>query len=168
MGRLVWIYALCDENKRVRYVGQTVCPQMRLYAHLHDDSGSMKSKWIADCALRGFEPAMLMLDRVPKAQARRSERRWIARFLKRYPDLCNVVFGTAPKVTPAHRIELKTRKDVEFEALCAEIDAAEKQMWIEEGCDENGNPVTEEAKALEREILDHMVAFGILTKEEAA
>jgi hypothetical protein len=88
--RSVHIYALCDVDGSVRYVGRTTDPHGRLDNHLRDRRGNRsKSRWIAGLAAIGRRPAFVLLDLVPGERGAAAELRWINRLGRRF-ELLNI------------------------------------------------------------------------------
>jgi hypothetical protein len=85
----VWIYALCEHDRTVRYVGRTRRPSARLSQHTKRDFKHNKGKvrWIVGPRDQGALPLMILLDRVPAAFAAKAEGRWMTRLGVRFPLL---------------------------------------------------------------------------------
>lgn len=116
----VFIYALTDEQNRVRYVGQSVDPHFRYQRHLQDMTGSPKSEWIQSVIKAGGAPGLVLLDKVDKADANYQEKWWITLGRKRGWDLTNVANPSANPVS-FQDMFLETLKD-ELTQFSAEHD----------------------------------------------
>jgi DNA-binding transcriptional regulator YiaG len=81
----VYIYVLVDPNtEQVMYVGQAVCPKARLEFHFVDAARTRKKypdseryKWFSDLAEKGTPPYALIVDKVLKRDALKTEAEWI-------------------------------------------------------------------------------------------
>lgn len=75
----VYIYALVDpRDMAIRYIGQSVDPQIRYEAHLEDiNSYTEKGQWFRDLAHLRMRPFLVILDLVEKRQAHEREQAWI-------------------------------------------------------------------------------------------
>ena len=74
--KLVWIYALLDHERKVRYVGQSNCVERRYLEHLcdaNDEAKSMKRKWLARQLVSHGLPTVTILDVVPRSKANVAE-----------------------------------------------------------------------------------------------
>jgi hypothetical protein len=81
--RLVSIYALSDpRDLRVRYVGQTLNPKVRMRQHVADSKRHdlIVHRWIRKLARDGVLPAMTILDQIDQVAANAAEGRWITHF----------------------------------------------------------------------------------------
>lgn len=75
------IYALCDQDGRVRYIGRTIqSTARRLYAHLKDARSGIENHrchWIRSVLSRGFIPSLRVLFEVD-GDGYAEEQEWIA------------------------------------------------------------------------------------------
>ena len=93
-----FIYALIDpRDGRFRYVGQTLAPKTRYYAHLKDAKKYLYSKsktdWINELVERNYRPVMLGLATLPVEQLSELERQFIELLQKYGCPLTNIVHG---------------------------------------------------------------------------
>lgn len=90
MARTVYIYALEDpEAGDVRYVGRSVAPHLRYFAHLSAATNALMATWIRELRQRGLKPRMIILEKTDSCQCDDAEKRWIE-FYKTRSDLLNV------------------------------------------------------------------------------
>lgn len=90
------IYALIDpRTHKVRYVGKSDDPTLRLWAHLHNESrpNTHKSRWIRQLVSEGFTPQLVILERVKSEDWQTAEIKWIAHFRKAGSNLTNSTNG---------------------------------------------------------------------------
>lgn len=90
------IYALCESDGRVRYVGKTIgTPERRLVYHIHHarKGGTLPSaRWIRKRVEAGFRPIIKVLELVGANWAER-ECFWISFYRAVEPDLLNITDG---------------------------------------------------------------------------
>lgn len=72
----VCIYALCDPDGCVRYVGKATEPARRFRQHLNDKTESRRGRWIRNLLAGGERPRLLMLQWTEN-NWQDAERRWI-------------------------------------------------------------------------------------------
>ncbi|WP_448043751.1 GIY-YIG nuclease family protein [Bradyrhizobium liaoningense] len=119
MGQRVTIYALCDLDGRVRYIGKTVgTPTGRLSAHIQAAKSSRahlpSAIWIRNHIAAGTRPLLKELEHVAQGSdwAER-ERYWIARYRKTHPDLLNLTDGgeglSGHKQSAEHRQKIRAK-----------------------------------------------------------
>lgn len=94
-----FIYALVDPTTEfVRYVGKANDPQLRLRRHLSKHElkpKSRKASWLKSLIAKGFEPKIILLEKIDSAQWQEAERRWISHYraIEGYPTLTNGTSG---------------------------------------------------------------------------
>lgn len=96
--RVVFIYALTDPAGNIRYVGQSVNPQIRYEQHIADSADTPKTKWIRELSRMGAKPELVILEKTDKINADYTEKWWMALGRKRGWQLSNV--KTAPGRNP--------------------------------------------------------------------
>lgn len=93
MSGKVFIYVLCEDGSNdVRYVGQTVSPGARLYAHLENDgtiASNKKRLWIDDVRSRNGGISMQIIDECDPDESRQREQEWIDYYRSNGSDLTN-------------------------------------------------------------------------------
>lgn len=85
MARPIHIYALADPRTgEVRYVGSSVDPARRLYAHMNSAQrlptllpSRFLGPWLAELIRLDTEPEMVILETVDESEAKAAEERWI-------------------------------------------------------------------------------------------
>ena len=88
----VSIYVLCDpRDGKIRYVGQTIEPNARLYAHCNRVDNQQKSQWIEDLAQSGLIPEMRVVCVVGEDFASQVEKALICAYMTEKQDLVNKV-----------------------------------------------------------------------------
>lgn len=103
MSSKVFIYVLSEDGSdEVKYVGQTVSPGTRLYAHLENDStiaSNKKRLWIDDVKSRNGNIAMHIIDECDQDESRQREQEWIDYYQSNGSDLTNSAkaFSQTPK-----------------------------------------------------------------------
>jgi DNA-binding XRE family transcriptional regulator len=86
----VIIYALVDpRDGRVRYVGRSVNPAVRMIAHMNGLSTSRKGRWLRELVAEGLTPLMKVLDETDWEHQKSVEYEWIERYRQLEPDLTN-------------------------------------------------------------------------------
>lgn len=75
--RIVYIYGLTDPNGSIKYVGQSVNPQLRYVQHLADSADTPKTRWIRELLSNGYKPGLIILEKVEPQQADFTEKWWI-------------------------------------------------------------------------------------------
>ena len=92
--RIVYIYGLTDPNGSIKYVGQSVNPQLRYAQHLVDSADTPKTRWIRELLSNGYKPGLIILEKVEPQQADFTEKWWIVLGRNRGWELTNVGFPT--------------------------------------------------------------------------
>lgn len=130
-----YIYTLSDpRTNAVRYVGRTIAPEQRFYAHKMSYDGTPKANWILELKNEGVLPDMVIIDSADdKMDAQEKEQYWINCCRA---DGCNLLnqtsafmsnfmfhiplplFGKLRSLCNAHRMEMN-------ELVCHLIDNAE-------------------------------------------
>lgn len=93
-GRIVYIYGLTDPNGNIKYVGQSVNPQLRYMQHLVDSTDTPKTRWIRALLNNGHKPGLVILEKVEPQQAHFTETWWIVLGRNRGWELTNVGLPT--------------------------------------------------------------------------
>jgi hypothetical protein len=99
----VAIYALCEPDGEIRYIGKAQHPRNRLEAHLSEaraGAGGHRCNWLRSLLERGERPLLTVLDRIPEAEWREWERTWIACFREAGCRLVNDTDGGEGRVGP--------------------------------------------------------------------
>ena len=74
-----YIYGLRDpRDGAIRYVGKSVCPEVRLQQHLEDTKNADKVAWLAELRVLGLVPEMTILETTTAQEWKDAERWWIA------------------------------------------------------------------------------------------
>lgn len=75
-----FIYALCDGNKKVMYIGRAHNPRKRLSTHISKASNEKtpKALWIQSLISSGLKPCLEVLDEVPMEEWKFWEREYIS------------------------------------------------------------------------------------------
>lgn len=81
-----FIYVLFEEvgeynTRKVRYVGQTVCPSQRIQYHIITPGNIEKVTWVGRLLNEGKKPQMAIIDRVPLNESIHMERSYINSFI---------------------------------------------------------------------------------------
>lgn len=81
-----YIYVLYEEKrnyntKKVRYVGQTVCPTQRMQQHMVSPGNLEKVAWVGGLLNKGKKPKMAIIDCVPINKCQHMERLYINSFI---------------------------------------------------------------------------------------
>ena len=81
-----FIYVLFEEvgehnTRKVRYVGQTVCPSQRIQQHIVAPGNIEKVTWVGGLLNEGKKPKMAIIDCVPLNDATHMERSYINSFI---------------------------------------------------------------------------------------
>jgi hypothetical protein len=95
MTQPVYIYGLLDpRDGRLRYVGRTATPTVRLSGHKSEWGGDgAKAEWMRGLLAADLEPKMIVFDEVPLDECRQAERDTISRYRKLGCDLLNIKAG---------------------------------------------------------------------------
>lgn len=99
---VVFIYGLFDD-KGIRYIGQSMKPRERFFAHLAEKEKSHKGNWIRSLKTRGLRPKMVILEESDEFNFEDRERFWISFGRQIGWDLTNGTEGgdKAPRYTDA-------------------------------------------------------------------
>jgi group I intron endonuclease len=78
--KTIFIYALLDPlNGRVRYIGKSIRPELRLQNHMNEVSNCHRSHWLQSLKKQGIKPEMRILEAIkPEQSWQERERFWIA------------------------------------------------------------------------------------------
>jgi len=95
--RTVSIYALCDPDGSVRYIGKSHDPEERIVQHLaqhlypsRHDPYNPKILWLQELRLSGLEPVIKILEEdIPQHRSAEREKHWIDWHLAQGCDLTN-------------------------------------------------------------------------------
>lgn len=112
--RPVFIYALnCPDTGKARYLGQTLCPDRRLYCHIRDARKGKKlyvSSWIKGLLSKNLLPILEILDVVPDTEADFWEIEYLQNFRERGFFLTNLAPGGKKGVViPGRKHSLETK-----------------------------------------------------------
>lgn len=75
--RVVFIYALTDPAGNIRYIGQSVHPEIRYIQHVKESAATNKAEWISELLRVGAEPILVILEKTDKKNADYKEKWWI-------------------------------------------------------------------------------------------
>ena len=92
---IVYIYGLVDQrDKRVRYVGKSITPSARLYAHLSAKGiNPIKDAWLDELKSQGLKPELKIIDKCKAYEWQFREMFWIKEYRKKENDLTNLADG---------------------------------------------------------------------------
>jgi len=93
----IFIYTLSDEKGNVKYVGQTIDPNNRLYRHIYEakkvGKKNRRCAWIKSLLNKGEKPILEIIDEVDFENWVQFEKYWIAQFKAWGFDLVNDSLG---------------------------------------------------------------------------
>jgi len=92
----VYIYTLSDSNGNIRYVGKTLYPKQRLYAHIKECKSNRKShkiSWIKSLLNNGEKPIIEIIDIVSENNWEFWEQFWIEQLKSWGYNLTNLTSG---------------------------------------------------------------------------
>ena len=97
-----FVYGLADpRDGRIRYVGQSNCPERRLVEHKSVSRQSVatrKARWLCDLMESGIEPELVILAEGDSSAIDEQEQTW----MDSLPDLTNVKLTSEPARSPWH------------------------------------------------------------------
>lgn len=101
MTRAVYIYALKEKGRNeIRYVGQSVDPDMRLLQHLYGTDGlsalNPRKVWIETCRINQIEVEMVILEKCSVVDSTEREKYWIEHYESNGHALTNVMMRPLP------------------------------------------------------------------------
>lgn len=110
----IYIYALLDPNKNIRYVGKTTDLKKRLQQHCSDKELSRnthKANWIRSLIRDGTTPTIIVLEEVIDSDWEAVERRWIQKCVDDGCDLTNLTSGGDGLHNPSEITRQKLREN---------------------------------------------------------
>lgn len=86
-----YIYTLSDPRcGQVRYIGRTIAPESRLYAHKTGNDRTPKADWVSELMALGLHPVMEIIDSSEdKVTGREKEQYWMNHYKANGNELLN-------------------------------------------------------------------------------
>ena len=126
---MTYVYALCDELDRIRYIGKTVkTAEKRLAVHLNEAKNGIQNRrcnWLRSLLVRGIKPKIKILEQGHFLDGCLAEKHWIERLRKSGLDLVNGTDGGDG--IPGHRHTEASRKQMSLAALGRIISESQRQ-----------------------------------------
>lgn len=128
-----YIYTLTDpRDNSIRYVGRTIDPKARLWAHINNmqSEGKAKSTWISELRSNGMLPVMSIIDEANgKDDCVEKETLWIVSYLNNGCDLLN---SHMPKANNPNRLSKRPQQSPldtqERKTVCTSVRLTQNQM----------------------------------------